>query len=99
MSKRKNTRTSMDRLSKSKRDNQKLHTLASRQRRNIKHLTAIVLNTKRALEANDVLRAMALVSGNIKYPPSAAKGLDKCPDHGLNNTFVLTCSTCLERMD
>ena len=85
-------------LDKSKRENAQLRRLTNRQRRNLKDLTAIILNAKKALGQGDVLRATALVSGNIKYPPSSAIDLDVCPQHGLHARFVKMCDVCKKEL-
>jgi hypothetical protein len=90
--KRKNTRTSTDRLNKSKRENQKLRTLASRQRRNIKHLVALIQQARRAIRDADVLRTAALLEANIKYPPSCAC---EC-NHEWTHKYVDICKHCGE---
>ena len=60
------------RLDKAKKENSKLRVLANRQRRNIKDLTSIIVGARRAAENGDMVRCFALVSCNVKYPPSAA---------------------------
>ena len=66
--------------------------LCNRQRRKMKAYVAIIKNTKEALENNDLVRALALVSGNIKYPPDLLKGLD-C-EHLMQRCYVQQCKRC-----
>lgn len=66
--------------------------LCNRQRRNMKAYVAIIKNTKAALESDDTLRALALVSGNIKYPPDLLTGLD-CK-HEFKFRSVQCCVHC-----
>ena len=47
-----------------------------RQRMNMRAYIAIIYNTKKALIDGDLVRALALVSGNIKYPPDLLKEED-----------------------
>lgn len=67
-------------------------TLCNRQRRNMKAYVAIIKNTKEAMENNNLVRALALVSGNFKYPPDMLKGLD-C-DHEFKYHSVMKCEIC-----
>lgn len=78
------------RLDKAKKENMALRVLTNRQRRNLKDLTGIIIGVRRALKAGDTIRAFALVSGNIKYPPSAAITCD----HELVTDFVTYCKHC-----
>ena len=66
--------------------------LIKRQRRNMKAYIAIIRNTQRALEANDLVRALALVSYRVKYPPDLLIGLD-C-DHKMQHCYVEKCMHC-----
>jgi hypothetical protein len=67
----------------------------ARQRRNLKALVAIILNAREALDEGNILRAVALLRGNVKYPPSAAEGLDECPEHKTAPyDYVRICRIC-----
>ena len=79
-----------DRLNKSKKETAQLRTLTNRQRRNIKDLTSIIAGAKRAAEKGDMLRCFALVSDNIKYPPSAAV---ECA-HEFEYRYADICNHC-----
>lgn len=78
------------RLDKAKKENMKLRVLTNRQRRNIKDLTSIIVGAKRAAEKGDMVRCFALVSANVKYPPSAAITCN----HELVTDFVTYCKHC-----
>lgn len=71
--------------------------LCSRQRRNLKAYVQIIRNVKRALEAKDTLRALALVSGNIKYPPDLLK--DAGCKHEFKHWSVMKCVHCEVHQD
>lgn len=66
--------------------------LVERQRRNLKSYLKIIHQTRIALEAGDVLRALALVKGNIKYPPDFVRGLNNHGDHWV-------CTECGNQME
>lgn len=55
--------------------------LAARQRRNLKAYLKIIHQTRKALNDGDVVRALALVSANTKYPPEFVRGLHSTGDH------------------
>jgi hypothetical protein len=80
------------RLDKSKKENMALRVLTNRQRRNIKDLTSIIIGAKRAAEKGDMVRCFALVSANVKYPPSAAIDCN----HEYTTDFVSYCQHCKE---
>ena len=73
-------------------------TLCNRQRRNMKAYVAVIKNTEKALQAGDTLRALALVSGNFKYPPSMAEGLalDACEHKARRQVWI--CQDCGEEV-
>lgn len=74
-------------------------TLCSRQRRNMKAYVKIILATRRALGKNDVVRALALVSANIKYPPNLIVGLDAssfCEHESRRQVWI--CYACGEEV-
>ena len=76
-----------------------LRTNVSRQKRNLKHLVAVILNARKALEGGNVLRALALLLGDVKYPPSAAKGVEDCPNHSNENyNYIKVCVVCGEEV-
>ena len=68
--------------------------VCSRQRRNMKAYVAIILNTKEALTANDSLRALALVSGNIKFPPGILNEDLACECEHISRTKKWVCNDC-----
>ena len=99
MGKHRNTPGTIDRLKKSKRENQMLRTNVSRQKRNLKHLVAVIINARKALQGGDTLRALALLLGDVKYPPSAAKGVGVCPNHSNESyNYIKTCVVCGEEV-
>ena len=81
-----------EKISQLKSENLKQRKLINRQRRNLKDLTGIINGAKRAAEAGDYLRVAALVSVNIKYPPSAAV---EC-NHEYVHKYVDICKHCRE---
>lgn len=91
--------SSKERSKKAEREVARLRTLASRQRRNIKNLVAVILNARKALEQEDNLRLLALLSGNVKYPPAVAKGVEECPQHGDKCIWVQVCDICGEGVE
>ncbi len=68
--------------------------LCNRQRRNMKAYVAIIKNTQQALQDNDLVRALALVSGNIKYPPDMLQGLDCKHEFHRTYQYVEKCVHC-----
>lgn len=80
------------RLDKAKKENATLRTLTNRQRRNIKDLTSIIVGAKRAAEKGDMVRCFALVSANVKYPPSAAVPCN----HEWTHKYADVCKHCGE---
>lgn len=84
--------SSRERWKADKRALKNARTLCNRQRRNMKAYVAIILQARKALKEEDTLRALALVSGNIKYPPDMLDGLD-C-NHELQHRYVQKCKHC-----
>lgn len=69
--------------------------ICSRQRRNMKAYVAIIHGTKKALENNDSLRALALVSGNIKFPPGTlVHDSEICECEHAHRREMWICSDC-----
>jgi hypothetical protein len=63
----------------------------------MKAYVKIIKTSKEALENNDLIRALALLSGNIKYPPDLLKALDNpCEHESRRPTWI--CSTCGEEV-
>jgi hypothetical protein len=81
-----------EKISKLKRTNLELRKLINRQRRNVKDLTGIIVSAKRAAASGDYLRTAALVSVNIKYPPTAAVDCN----HEWTHKTVDICKHCKE---
>lgn len=72
-------------------------TLCNRQRRNMKAYVKIILATRRALASNDVVRALALVSENIRYAPDLVKDLTVTCEHE-NRRPSWICNQCGEEV-
>ena len=83
------------RLSDTRKENARQRKLINRQRRNLKVLTSVIINAQRAIEKGDVLRAVAIVSVPIKYPPAAAM---ECK-HEWQSRWKLQCALCKEVRD
>lgn len=66
--------------------------LAIRQRRNMRAYLKVIHLTKRALEEGNVLRALALVSANHKYPPDLVRDIAGTPSHWI-------CKECGHAME
>ncbi len=70
--------------------------LCSRQRRNMKAYVKVIHAARAALEANDPLRALALLSGNIKYPAGLLEDMDECPHLNTYLGRAEFCKDCKE---
>ena len=71
-------------------------TLCNRQRRNMKAFLSVIHGARVALEDGDTLRAMALLSGNFKYPPGLLEDYTECK-HPDDRVFIRqVCLDCNE---
>jgi len=66
--------------------------LAARQRRNMRVYLKVIHETKKALQSGDVIRALALVSANHKYPPDLVRDVYGEPSHWI-------CTECGQAME
>jgi hypothetical protein len=73
-------------------------TLCNRQRRNMKAYVGIIKTAKLALEDNDSLRALALLSGNIKYPPDLMKDIVAVDCEHVQRRELWICLNCGEEV-
>jgi len=62
----------------------------------MKAFLSVIHGTRAALEDGDTLRALALVSGNFKYPPGMLEGFKDCK-HPEDRVFIRqVCLDCNE---
>jgi len=66
--------------------------LSQRQRRNMRIYLKVIHLTKKALQDGDVIRALALVSANHKYPPDLVRDVQGAVTHWI-------CTECGQAME